>query len=370
MSGQNSVRYWFGLALVLAIGAPTLGQDESGKVDQTNPSQTKPARKKFSELRGDDKIEPSKTEAPKAEAKKPAEPESTAVGFFGDTKKFTRLGGWGSFGNAMGQFGFAKTTLIMMPPVQEELKLTDDQKKKIREWQEGLRKKGEEMGRAMREKNGPDPFKAAENQPITARIGQFTSMMNQVGSFLKENENGLAKILNAPQRKRLSQISLQMEGITALTKPEIVEALGMVDEEVEQVQQILNQSRAQQTAAWIGSMMSMRPPRPNPSAASASDPKAKAGEPANPEVEAKARAAREKAMKQNFETMRDRTDQIQNQAVKQISEVLSKAQRAKFESLMGPPFDPKKINNLGGPPRRDGAPTDSEPKPPADKKTP
>jgi hypothetical protein len=324
-----------------------------------------PARKKLSELRSDEPSTPdaaASTKAAPAEAgKKAADAVDPKTSFFGDTTKFTRISGWGSFGNAMGQFGFARTTLIMLPPIQEELKLTDEQKKKLKEWQEGLRKKGEEMGRSMREKNGEDPFRGNENQPITARVLQFTSMLNQVSTFMKSNEDGLAKILNAPQRKRLNQISLQMEGVSALMKPEIVESLGMLEEQVEQIQAVLNQSRTQQMTTWIGSMMAMRPPRPP-----ATDPARPKPETA-PEDDAKARLAREKAMKQRFDTMRNQTDQIHGKAVKQITDLLTRSQRAKFEIMLGPPFDPAKLNNLGRPPRLEGEQETKEPTPDSEK---
>jgi hypothetical protein len=368
------IRSFLVLTLVLLIGAPSLAQSLPATVTPSDPNQARPKRPKLSVLRGDDP-EPSKDEslkpAPKGEPKKD-EAESNSVGFFGDTKKFTRFGGWGSFGNAMGQFGFARATLIAMPPVQEELKLTPEQKKKIKEWQEEMRKKGEAMGKLMREKNGDDPLRAGDNQAIATRIFQFTSLMEQVSTFVKENENGLAKILKAPQRKRLNQISLQMEGISALTRPEIAEALGLLEEEQEQIRQILNGSRAQQMGTWIGSMMTMRPRKPgdDPKAGpSTKKPEEKAVANDDPQAEAKAKVAREKAMKQGFETMRDRTDQIHAATVKQIVNLLSRAQRARFEIMLGPPFDPRKINDLGQPPRRVGAAPSNEPKPTEDPKS-
>ena len=279
----------------------------------------------------------------------------------------------------MGEFGFAKSTLIMMPPVQEELKLTDEQKKKLRELQESMRKKGEEMGKSMREKIGPDPFKASENLPVAARVMQFTNMIGQFSSLARENEAGIVKFLKPAQRKRLNQIALQMEGISALTKPEIVEALGMMEEDEQAIRLILTQSRTMQMTTWIGSMMAMRPNRPNgdPNVKNPTtpptDPKtkptpttdARPDPPADPRLETdpKVRLEREKAMRGRFETMRDQTDQIQQRAVREISKVLSKAQRARFEIMLGPPFDPKKINNLGRPPQRNGEPAAPEESP-------
>ena len=363
MIAPDRTRRWWtawtvGLGLIVLLAGPARGQN-SAKEDRR---QTRPP--KLSESRGDATTPPKDKDKDKDKEPAPAVPpkgdaEPKPLGFFGDTTKFSKIGGWGSFGSAMGQFGMAKATLIMMPPIQEELKLTDDQKGKLRDWQASLRKKGEEMGRAMREKAGADPFQGGDAVPITARITQFTTMMDQLGGFMKENEAGLARILNPAQRKRLNQVALQMEGIAALTRPEIVEALGMDEEEEQAIRQILAQSRMMQMTSWVGSMVAMRPAR-RPSA-----PNAKADPNANPDPNAnantkpadddpKAKLEREKAMRKGFETMRDRTDQIQERTVKEILTVLSRAQRAKFEILLGPPFDPKKLNDLGRPPGRPG----------------
>jgi hypothetical protein len=375
----------FGFTLICGLvlwSGSTLGQSAGASDDKPGANAPKSPTRKLSELREDQvdaPASPVRDLAKEEAAKKAAEEEANATGFFGDPKKFTRLGGWGSFGNAMGQFGFSKMTLIMMPPIQEELKLTDDQKKKLREWQESLRKKGEEMGRTMREKQGDDPFKASENLPIAVRVVQFTSMLNQISSFVQQNEEGLNKILNPAQRKRLYQISLQMEGISALSRPEVIDALGIDEEQHQEIQQILNQSRALQMSTWIGSMMKMRDQEKNPKAVEAeSRPEPKAQKTKNakpiekpkPATEPQTPVDREKMMKQRFESMRDRTDQIQSQTVKQITQVLSNGQRRTFEILLGPPFDPRKINNLGRPPQRREPGTTADPKPSTDKKTP
>ena len=128
---------------------------------------------------------------------------------------------------------------------------------------------------------------------------------------------------------------------------------------------------------WIGSMMAMRPNRqaptdPNANPSRPGDPNAPppARDGARPPQNAgpsdtatakadpapKDRAEREQAMRKRFESMRDRTDQIQDSTVRQIARTLSKAQRTKFENMLGPPFDPKKINTLGRPPGRSGSP--------------
>ena len=355
-------RLVFSLLLVLVSTEAATAQTEP-----TAPAKQRGLTPRLAETRGlPSPLPPPKEDAPVLPAAPKTDPQPAPPGFLGDTSKFTKLGGWGSFGTAMGEFGFAKSTLIMMPPVQEELKLTDDQKAKLRDLQGTMRKKGEEMGKSMRPKNGEDPMKASENLPIAARVVQFTSMISQFSTLARDNEAAINTILKGPQRKRLSQVALQMEGISALTKPEVVEALGMTEEEEQAVSQVLSQSRTLKMTSWIGSMMTMRPPnrRPGSGADPTAAPKAETtttapkADPAakpdaiadTPENDAKARLEREKAMRKQFETMRTKTDQIQDRTVREVLKLLTKAQKTKFENLLGPPFDPKKINNLGRPP--------------------
>ena len=193
-------------------------------------------------------------------------PERPRGSLFGDTSRFNRVSGWGSIGAGMGQYGFSRSMLIMLPPVQEELKLTEEQKKQLRDWSNQMRKRGEDWGRSMRERNeGNDPFRNP-NLPLAARILQFTTIMNQVSGLLKENETGFGRILTAAQRKRLNEISLQMEGVSALGRPEVAKALYLHPLQTENIQKILAQSRMMQMTTWIEKMttMAMKMPRRPP----------------------------------------------------------------------------------------------------------
>src|ERR1700759_3608018 len=89
-----------------------------------------------------------------------ATPKAAPPGGFsplGDPSRFTRMGGWGGMGAGMAQFGLAKAMMINTPAVQKELKVTEAQAKAIREWGDGLRKRGETMFRRQAEAgNAPD----------------------------------------------------------------------------------------------------------------------------------------------------------------------------------------------------------------------
>jgi Spy/CpxP family protein refolding chaperone len=261
----------------------------------------------------------------------------------------------------MGQFGFARTALIMMPPVQEELKLTESQKRKIREWLDQGRQRGEEMGRSWREQAQNGELEQPENLPLAARIVQFTTIMNQVSSMLKDNERGLAQILSSGQRKRLDQISLQMEGVSALVRPEVAQALYLTPYQLERIHQILALSRTRQMTTWLEQafVMGRRPgQRPTETEggvesrreASASVDAPAPAKPGDPADEKAVRAQREREFRKQFESMRDRTDRIHEEASIAILRVLNKRQRAGFDKLLGEPFDPAQINTFGRPP--------------------
>jgi hypothetical protein len=341
MSRASILRSVYGLALVFALLGTTQAQTA------TKPDAAKAKTKAKTKGKTPD------TSKNTADVAKTDDDESSPPNFFGDPKKFTRMGGWGSFGNAMGQFGFAKSTLIMMPPLQAELKLTDKQKEQLREWGETMRKRGETMGKSFREQNGDDPLRGGDNLPMAARVFQFTSMIGQFSGMARENETGVNRILDRSQRQRLNQISLQMEGISALMRPEIIKSLNIDEERQEQIQEILTGTRMAQMTTWVGSMMSMRPPR-RPSADSNTNPPDANDAPAEKSrPDPKARADRERAMRKQFQSMRDTTDQFHDRSVREITRLLTKNQRAKFEKLLGPPFDPAQINTLGRPPQRD-----------------
>lgn len=338
----------------------------------------------------------SDAKAPEAKADDPAAEKPS--GLFGDPKRFNRYSGWGSMGGTIGQFGLARSALISMPPVQEELKLSASQKDDVRKWLDQQRQRGETMARGLRPPQGSDP-QPQGGVAVAARIMQFTAFLNQVGEMLRESEDGLARILKPTQRKRLDQIALQMEGIAAVARPDMAERLNLGPDQEEMIQQVLAQGRSMQMTTWIeqgramarlgrnrgeggggdggnpnGPVASEPPARePNPARASrpaqgqetkpspeqgrapAAGAGAGAGRNTSPPVDPKVRAEQQKAFRKQFETMRDQTDRIQDETTRAILKILTRKQRANFEKMLGEPFDPAKVNSLGRPPGAGGA---------------
>jgi hypothetical protein len=305
--------------------------------------------------------------APTAEAQQPAPPAKAAAGAafnpLGDPSKFTRMGGWGGFGGAMGQFGLGKAMLVMTPAVQKELKLGDGQKKDLQEWSDGLRKRGETMFRGQT----PNAGQPADAPPADGPPPGFNplGMIETMTTLVREGESGLAKILDKKQSARLSQIALQMEGISALGRQEVADAVYLSDDQVEAIREILQETKNNQMGLMMRQALTMRRPRSgpaapqpadqNPRAAKAGDPQAAEakGQPAarddeDPEAAAKRRAAdREKRMGE-LSKFREGFDRIQDENNAKILRLLTRKQRDRFNKLLGEPFDASKLGGPGG----------------------
>ena len=310
-------------------------------------------------------------DTPKANAikKDAAAPGGPPAGFnpLGDPSKFTRMGGWGGFGGAIGQFGMGKAMLIMTPAVQKELKLTEKQKKDLQDWSEALRKRGETMfrnqgpGQAQPPQGGEGPAPAPGGGPPPGFNPM--AMIEMVTTLVSEGETSLAKILDKKQSARLTQISLQMEGAAALGRADVAEAMYLSDDQILAIQEILKETQNNRTGYMLKQMVTMRgrrngpgPGQPAADAAQAKTPrdaapaKDQAKEPVeeDPEAIAKRRAADRQRREGELTRFREGFDKIQDESTAKILRLLDRRQLARFEKLLGEPFDASKFNGPGG----------------------
>ena len=345
------------------FGAPAWGQSATGARPRDEPKA------------GPDSTadEPMPTEA-KAESR-------PRPNFLGDTSRFTRMGGWGSIGGAIGQFGFAKSMLVTLPPVQEELKLTDKQKALLRDWAEEMRERSRDMGRDMRP--NPDAFRG--DVAVTDRIAMFGDIMSRVSNMAAENEKGVLKILDTKQRNRLNQLALQMEGAAALARDDVARVVNLSPPQRTRINEILGQARLMQMTTWVTQLPAMaqagRRGGPTGPEAPAGTPGAPARRDAVPKDEPAAekppgrgpdpakvdenqedrpqptpaeraeRAKRREAFQKRFADMRTQTDRFQDRAAREIIKLLTPRQRTVFDRLLGEPFDPAAIATLNPRPR-------------------
>lgn len=351
------------LLLVVVVTTPCLAQAPIGRRDRNSPPDAEGGTPTTSTSSAE--MEESATPTAPAEERAPS--------FLGDTSRFSRYGGWGGIGGSMGQWGLSKSMLIMMPPVQDELELTDEQKQRLRDWMEQMRGRGEEFGKSLRNEFGEE-FRQAD-VPLARRMFAITRMMSQVGGILQENEAGIDRILEPDQRRRLTQIALQMEGISALAKPEVARAINLSPTQSLRIQELLNQSRTSQLLGFLQQMPTMAqrgrgetpgPPRGIPNqqpgnAQAGQNPAPPTAPPGEPDEEAARRLRRQEGLRR-FETMRQRSDAIQEKLTVEVWKVLTARQRKRFDDLLGEPFDPQRINQMTARPRGPESPATTEPR--------
>jgi hypothetical protein len=126
--------------------------------------------------------------------------------------------GGGGFGGA----GSDVVSLLSQKSVQEELKLSEDQVKKVTE----LAGAGRGAGRG--------------NQNLSAEERQ---KMQQERA--KTNEKALADILKPEQLKRAKQIAWQQQAAQAFSNPEVATAISLTDEQKEKIRTIQADARQQ-----------------------------------------------------------------------------------------------------------------------------
>lgn len=121
-----------------------------------------------------------------------------------------------SFGQPFG--GAWPAQLVLLEQVQSELKLNDEQKAKAAEINEKLRSDRRELfQRVPRESGERQPQLEKLNHEATARI---------------------EAVLDEAQRKRLKEITLQVNGAAALGDAEVAKALGITDDQEEKWEEI------------------------------------------------------------------------------------------------------------------------------------
>ncbi len=129
---------------------------------------------------------------------------------------------------AQGQFRFgAGDFLLGQESVQKELKLSEEQIKKV-----------EDLSASMREK-----FKEALGLEGDERRTKWEEIR-------KENEKAV-EILKPEQSKHLKQISYQQQGAGAFANAEVVEALKLTNEQKQEVEKINHESRFAQMRELI-----------------------------------------------------------------------------------------------------------------------
>jgi Spy/CpxP family protein refolding chaperone len=176
--------------------------------------------------------------------------------------------------------------LLRLEQVQKELKLTDQQKEKLK----GL---GRDMGPGRRSDWG--------DMTPEERREKMEEMRKQNAEKIQKR---LAEVLKPEQLERLKQIHLQTMGAAALTSPEVVKALGIKDDQRAKLKTLRDDAQTKRQELF------------------------RSGADLSPDERAAKMAENQKKMRQ-----------IEKDLMTKALEVLTPEQREKFEKMKGKKFD-------------------------------
>jgi Spy/CpxP family protein refolding chaperone len=195
--------------------------------------------------------------------------------------------GGGRFGGGFGG------SLLDNQSVQKELKLTDDQIKKVKEVTQSVRDKHREELDALR-KQGAQADRE-KRQELFRTIGE-------------ETNKALAEVLTPEQNKRYKEITLQQRGAQAFNDEEVQKTLKLTDEQKEKIKTI-NEDAAKERRELF--------PRRGG---------AGGGGPPNPAA---------------FEEMRKKMTALNKETMEKVTAVLTDDQKKAWKDLVGAPFEIK-----------------------------
>lgn len=217
-----------------------------------------------------------------------------------------RRGPGGRGAGMRGAPGGGPLDLLRSETVRQELKLTAEQEAKLREI-------AEEVTGQMR-----DRMSGLRDLSEDERRARFQQFREEARKRAEELQAKIKEVLSPGQLERLKQIQLQQEGIRALARPEVAEALALTAEQTEQLRAIAQELRQKQEEAF-SAMRGLRE--------------------LEPEV-------REKKVAE----LREKGRQIREAAETKAMAVLTDAQKAKLTELLGDPVELERPRFGGGRP--------------------
>ena len=151
---------------------------------------------------------------------------ATALTVTSVTAQAPKQGGKG-FGGGMG--GGGVLGLIRSKTVQEDVKITEDQGSKLKDWAKDYMPKMQEMMKSKME--GIDPSQFREKMPAIQ------------SAMAVETYKELATVLKPEQIARLKQIEVQMAGMRAFSMPAVTDALKLKDEQKEKLKDVTDSAQ-------------------------------------------------------------------------------------------------------------------------------
>jgi Spy/CpxP family protein refolding chaperone len=215
-----------------------------------------------------------------------------------------------------GGFNFAQPSLFVTAmtnkALQEELKITDEQKDKFKE----LNKKQDES-RKKRGESWKEKFVDAKgDQDKTKEL--FTAMMKDGQKDQEQLAKDIEKVMTPEQVTRVKQIERQRGGVGAFAKDDVAKALELTDGQKGKIKGVVDEYRKD-----IGEVM-----------------KSAAGT---------FKDGKFSFDKEKFEESQTKQKKLTKAAMGDIDDILTDDQRKKWRDLTGAPFDTTKLFQFGGP---------------------
>jgi hypothetical protein len=219
--------------------------------------------------------------------------------------------------------------LLSRPAVQDELKLTPEQKKKLARLEKARLDRSRQFGEMAREVN--------QNEFGPLPLADIQSFEDQEIELNDEVATTLGQILSPRQRMRLAQISLQVEGAMAFGREDVLEKLNVDELQLDAIRTILDGTRELlgQNAFLTTGL------QPEAERLAAVPQEGVDGmTQGRPNGSRKAAAAESKP-----------NGQVLDEALRKIARVLRKSQWETYTRLKGPPFDLARLNGVPTPAR-------------------
>jgi len=178
--------------------------------------------------------------------------------------------------------------------------------------------------------------------------GNFQAMRDQMNALNEETEAAILRILTKPQKTRLAQIALQIEGPLAVTRPDIAASLKLTDSQIQKLQVALTKMQAAQQEAMTAQMTKMRAlfaaartagnPGGGPGGAPADQVAQNAGGRGG-----RNRFSMSPQMQEAMQTATKEAGELQDQTLAKteaaINKLLTASQKKKIKAMLGPEFD-------------------------------
>jgi Spy/CpxP family protein refolding chaperone len=140
-------------------------------------------------------------------------------------------GGGGFFNNP----NFIYTSVLNNKALQEELKITDEQKEKFKGIAEKNTEATKKVGESFKEKFADAGMDKDKLKDI---FTEFQKEMSKAGEGTKK---GVLEVLTDDQKKRLKQIERQFLGVRAFQNEEIAKDLSLTDEQKSKIKGIVSE---------------------------------------------------------------------------------------------------------------------------------